>query len=1054
MRKLVITLFCITLLIPSRGNTLGLGEIELHSALNEELKAEIALTSIGQESVDTIIVQLASREAFARAGIERLFILNDLSFKVLLRNGQPYIEVTSKKAIREPFLSFLLDIDWPRGHLLREFTMLLDPPVFTQTSADGSGKTVVAPQSNVNVNGDTSRPAYNDAGVTNSQAMAPAAMSDRAMPQVQQQQAPQTQQSVQAYTQNTRSAGYAYQMPADAYRVQKNDTAWKIAEQMRANSSISVEQMMMALLRRNPEAFINDNINGVKRGYILRMPNEQEVRSLDQQTAVTQVREQYALWREYHQAMVAKRSGNKISREAGATDTAQADTKQGRLTISSAAEGAGSTGATSGSQSPESQIKQLRQELAATSEELESGKLENTELKERVKSLQARMKKMERLLNLKDGDLAQLQSDIEPVAEPETAAPEAAATAEIMPATTDMAETAPVEEAAPADAMQNETSMPADTTAPMDGMAESKPADEVLFADETAEPVAEQAAPVITPQEPMAPIVVGKTNNKDFIEELLNDPNSLLLVAGGPAGLVLLIALWIVMRRRKAKKAEVAAVASLPETGDFNFDEVADLVSNEQDYSEESEEDLENQLDSYAEEAAKTSDDETVISLDDDQVEEETPKDDVLAEADVYLAYGIYQQAEELLRTAVDNNPDRNDYKIKLLETYFASKDKSNFVSVAEDLHTQINTESPDWQRVVAMGRELDSGNDLFRDSGEVSNFDMDDLLPKRPETDFDLGDDNADFDLGEAIDEDEEFDLGLDDDSLDDDQIAATVALSPEEASAFAVGGSAQEDSDNFALNDDGMDELDQELAELDDFDAGEMEFGLDEMEMPAQEEAVEEDLDEGFSLDFEVSDLGLDEADAEISFEETEAVASALEPEVEEMNLDMAAGLDDDLSADLEDDFSAGLDEVAAVEDDSSLDMDLGGIDLSDAATDMEDVSLDMDDASDSLSLDMEAGEIDFSSMEDDSDLGMAINLADDDDTTVVTSMQDDEDDIDIMSLPDDLDEINTKLDLARAYIDMGDNDGASSILREVIEEAGSEQKQVAEEMLKNIA
>ena len=149
MRKLVITLFCIALLIPSRGNTLGLGEIELHSALNQELNAEIALLSVGKESAETIIVKLASREDFTRAGLDRPFILNDLKFVVKVKNGQPYISVTSKKTIREPFLSFLLDIDWPRGRILREFTMLLDPPVFMQATPEGvPSKVVVSPQAN------------------------------------------------------------------------------------------------------------------------------------------------------------------------------------------------------------------------------------------------------------------------------------------------------------------------------------------------------------------------------------------------------------------------------------------------------------------------------------------------------------------------------------------------------------------------------------------------------------------------------------------------------------------------------------------------------------------------------------------------------------------------------------------------------------------------------------------------------------------------------------------------------------------------------------------
>ena len=1054
MRKLVITLFCITLLIPSRGNTLGLGEIELQSSLNEELKAEIALTSVGQESAETIIVKLASRKEFTRAGLDRPFILNDLKFAVKLRNGQPYIEVTSKKAIREPFLSFLIDIDWPRGHILREFTMLLDPPVFMQATPEGTPtKAVVAPQTTAPVDSTPvlDQPGYSVADTRNNQALAPSAPVANVQQPYQAPVAPtQTQQQTRRFAQ-------AYQMPADAYRVQKGDTAWKIAERLRAGD-VSVEQMMMALLRRNPEAFIKDNINGVKRGYILRMPSQQEVQSLSNQTALLQVKEQYALWREYRQALVAKRTGNKIDRDRTDDTSAEQQTdSQGRLTIASAAEKEGSMGTTSGAQNPEAELKQLRQDLAATTEELESGKLENAELKERISSLQTRMKKMERLLNLKDGDLAKLQSDIEPTAPvaEDSATPMAEMqeqpAAEMVPAEADMT----ADETAPGMTDQTTPDLAAETPADLDAISSTQPADDAVFKDEMT---ADQMAPLEPmPQTPAVippaqPVDLGKTDSKDMLEEFLTDPKSLPILAGS-AILVLVLVLMIVMRRKKAKAAATAAapVAELPETGDFNFDEMADIAEEDDGgFNDAEEQDLSDKLDAFAEEAeAEAADtmsgDEDVISLDEDQpAEEETPKDDVLAEADVYLAYGIYQQAEELLKSAVAENPGRNDYKGKLLETYFASKDKAGFNNLAENLKAAIDNESPEWQRVVAMGRELDSGNALYSGS-DVPDFDVDNLLPQKPDTDFDLGDAAADFDLGESIDGEEEFDLGLDDESLDD-EIPATVALSPEEAENFDLGDSALDEADNFALNDDGMDELDQELANAGIDENENLDFGLDEVAAGTASEEAEEEIDDNFSLDFEMADLGLDEADAEVSVEETEAIATSMEPEIEEGSLDLA---DSELDMDLGEDLTAESNDIDLNDaDEVSLDMaddvslDMGDIDLGDIDLSAEDSS---DESPADVELDM--GDLDVGDLDADIDLA-------DDDATVVRSMAEDDEPIDISSLPEDLDEVNTKLDLARAYIDMGDNDGASDILREVIEEAGDAQKAEAEELLKNIA
>lgn len=1059
MRKLVITLFCIALLIPSRGNTLGLGEIELHSSLNQELNAEIELKSVGKESAETIIVKLASKADFTRAGLDRPFILNDLKFVVKVRNGQPYISVTSKKTIREPFLSFLLDIDWPRGRILREFTMLLDPPVFMQASPEGvPSKVVVTPQAAAQPN-DTNqqydRPAYDGSSQTNSQASVSSApvANNQTQPQAQSQQA-FTQPEQQA---TTRSVA-RYQAATNGYRVQKNDTAWKIAERLRTDPSISVEQMMMALLRRNPEAFIQDNINGVKRGYILRMPEQQEIDSLGQQAALVQVREQYALWREYRQGLTAKRNANKIARDGASSDPKPDSAVKGHLTITSAAEGEASEGATSGRQNPDAELKQLRQDLSATSEELESGKLENQDLKERIQSLQTRMKKMERLLNLKDGDLANLQSDIAPESvEPVVDTMAKEEVAEVTPAIVDMKpeDTMAADEAT--DSMSATDMVPEMAAEPMatmdeamDAISSTQPEEDAVFKDEMSTTMAPVDAPV-TPAPvipPTQPVEIGEADAIAFIEDLLKDPDNLPYIAGIPAVIVILV-LLLVIRRKKAKQSAAAAVTELPETGDFNFDGIDLSDDSDSGFNAEDEEDLGAQLEAFEEEA-EANDVEDVISLDDAQPsEDEIPKDDILAEADVYLAYGIHQQAEELLKTAITTNPERDDYKVKLLETYFAAKDKDNFVSRAEEIQPALNPESEEWLRIVAMGREIDATNEMFRHAGELKGFDVDDLVPEKPETDFDLGDAAADFDLGESIIEDDGFAHGLDDESLDDNSTELDLG-------SLDAGG-----TDSFALNDDGMDELDQELAAAG-FDEPESEIELGGSDAPLQED-VTDDLEDGFSLDFEMSDLGLDETAAEISLEETEVVATAMEPEVEDMSFDLSADADVDLEVPTEESLDAGLEmdlgdlpaelEPEVIEpstespDDISLDMgdiDLGDIDL--AADETDDISLDMGE----IDLPMDEGSSEDISL----DLGGMEIVADDDATVIRTTPEEEDEAIDISTLPDDLDEVNTKLDLAKAYIDMGDSDGAASILREVIEEGAGAQKQTAEELLKNIA
>ncbi|MBT8133423.1 MAG: hypothetical protein KJO03_02875, partial [Gammaproteobacteria bacterium] len=130
MRKLIFAAVFGALLIPDYGFTLGMGEIEVNSALNQQLDARIELLSAVPEDAESLIVKLASRDEFKRAGLDRPYILSNLRFKPYAEDGQVYIKVTTPKPVREPFLNFLIEVDWPQGHLLREYTVLLDPPVF------------------------------------------------------------------------------------------------------------------------------------------------------------------------------------------------------------------------------------------------------------------------------------------------------------------------------------------------------------------------------------------------------------------------------------------------------------------------------------------------------------------------------------------------------------------------------------------------------------------------------------------------------------------------------------------------------------------------------------------------------------------------------------------------------------------------------------------------------------------------------------------------------------------------------------------------------------
>jgi pilus assembly protein FimV len=990
VRKLTLSLAILAAMMPGQGYPLGLGEIELNSALNQELDAEIKVLSAQPEDAEQLIIKLASREAFARAGIDRPFLLQQLKFKTVVKDGEPHILIRTKKPIREPFLSFLVEIDWPQGHLLREYTLLLDPPVYTggkaagTPAAGGEERPFIDPADQTktqSVNSDLAdegRPvesSYDTASATHSSGVVATEEADGSV----------------SYT----AAAPQFKEVSGEYRVQANDTLWSLSNQMRPDSSVSVEQMMLALVRHNPEAFIQQNINGVKRGYILRMPDRAAITSVDRQEALAQVREQSALWRQYREAQsgVVPASSLESELDAPSGDTAADAAVDGQLSIVSASETDGSDTATAGQDPNADTVKQLRNQLALARESLESERLEKDDLRTRLSELETRV---QNVLQMDESELAKLQDDLKGVQQDAEPAP-----VEEEPVEEVVTEETPVEEVlvddAPAEEVVAETVEDA-TTEDEEAVTEDgaeKPAEDALFVDETTQtedqPVTEEVISAPMVDEAGVPAFVQPEKPKSFTEKLLDDPSMLAAIGGGLLGVFALIG--ILLRRRRVNKSDDEWIAGDDDLG--GLDEIADSVdetvktdavdmeaTGEMDLGATSEMTGANDAvpdfdDTHIEAPADDDLEQTVISLDDEPVAEaEEERDDVLAEADVYLAYGIYQQAEELLNSAINQNPERDDYRMKLLETHFAGKNGDAFAVLAAETHQRKGSDKSYWDRVVAMGRDLCPGNDLFIGGGSIPE--LDDLIPEKPQTtdlELDAGDGDAtpDFDLGLDVDEPDsdatqildapaDLDLGLPEEDVAEsgsvsDEVGDLVDDSELEFDLGDFGEELEEASDSIAEAPAEEISLDEEL--------GDLELGMDDLEVGLDESADDDaslDIDEDFSLDFEASDLGFDE--------ETE------ESSTEEISMDLDEDLD--LSEDL------GMD-----------------LDTSDAEADV--------------------------------------------------SLGDDGDDFDISALSEDVDEVSTKLDLAKAYIDMGDSEGARSILEEVKEEGNDEQQQQADDLLK---
>ncbi len=271
LRKLAWALAMLGLSVSTGVRALGLGDITLHSALNQPLDADIDLLSVRPGEADGMLVGLASRELFERMGLERPFVLSQLKFKVITgTDGKPHIHVSSAQAVREPFLDFLLDVSWTNGKLQREYTVLLDPPALM--------------------------PARAPVRQTPAVSQGPAAMP----------------QPIPAPV--VREPASVYAAPGGTYGpVQRAETLWQIANRVRSDQGISVEQMMQGLLRANPEAFIDANINNLKAGQVLRIPGTDEL--VSQSEAVRLTREQNMAWRQ------ARQKSTRVA-ESGAPATA------------------------------------------------------------------------------------------------------------------------------------------------------------------------------------------------------------------------------------------------------------------------------------------------------------------------------------------------------------------------------------------------------------------------------------------------------------------------------------------------------------------------------------------------------------------------------------------------------------------------------------------------------------------------------------------------------------------------------------------------------------
>ncbi|MCW8889735.1 MAG: LysM peptidoglycan-binding domain-containing protein, partial [Sedimenticola sp.] len=971
VRKLSLAMALVLGVSPLTSYAVGLGDIQLKSALNQYLDAEIKLLSVDRDEISDIKVTLATPEAFRRSGIDRPFILSKLRFQAdETADGKTIIRVSSRDPIREPFLNFLIEVNWPKGKILREYTVLLDPPV---TLDRRPAPVQAAPMQQSRKPTQTAR----------RPAAAPAARSAVSPSDV-------------AW------AGGAG--PSEYGPTQKNDTLWGIAKQVRTEGA-SMQQMMIALQRANPQAFINQNINNLKVGQVLRIPKADEVMDLNRREAARAYSDQLQEWQadsKPTESVVEERPDSE-SIAAGEPEEPTVE-PQAELKIASARpSGEGEAGPSEGADAG-AVLEQLKQELIVSEESKEAALQEVETVRSRVDDLESQLEDLQRLLSLKSEQLAKLQSGmgdataeaVTPEAMAETAT-ELSADSPVMAETDEAAEPdAPVMAESgdsESDSMIKDLSLESSAEEPTQAEAESpvmaeeatpttEEAAEEAPADEPA-PVVAEAAP-----EPLAPAVSPEPAEEDNLLDMIAGDTTLLGVAVA-GGVVILALLWVAISRRRSNSADFQESILISTVDENDSEQVMDEIPQEP-------------VSHPTEETSFLSD---FSPSDIDALQDETGEVDPLAEADVYIAYGRYQQAEELIRQAIDKFPERPELKHKLFEILYATKDKEGFVALAESSSAEglDKKDESAWGKVITMGAQLAASHALFAGASDGSaEMDDDELASLEDE----LGLDNE---------------LGLDEvsttvDLIDPDkteELESIGSLDLDETSEFTELG----DLDELSLDAD----LDSGLDEL----TGDLDMGLD---LPSDEAEEVLSLEESDSLSVDAdTDLSLVSPDSERVDEETSEFDMTLS------HLDTDGLLEEEESS-----FSIEDPLETAELDDLRLDADSEAEQLGDAVIDFSDTApMEGTDSQtyDSLELDQE----------EDAPLELADSFSLDD------LDEDDGTDIKLGEPEDDLiDENNTKLDLARAYVDMEDADGARSILEEVLSEGNEGQKKEAQSLL----
>ncbi|MCP5141298.1 MAG: hypothetical protein H6980_02955 [Gammaproteobacteria bacterium] len=935
-------------LLAQAAVALGLGDVHQKSALNQPLDASIEIIATTPAELEGLTVALADAAAFERAGIQRAGYLDRLRFDVdKAASGGPAIRITTKDAFREPFVHFLVEVNSSQGRVRREYTLLLDPP----GSLPKVAAAPVAPK--------LPPPDAPPSRVQQTPPSAPPRAVADGRPQMPLRVASPTPQRASAPV-----APAAAAVGSDTYGpIAKQETLWSIASKLGNKVGASPQQMMLALLRTNPDAFPDGNINSMKTGAVLRVPSVAEATRLSRDEAIRGVKDQNTEWQRIaggatrpsaatpatpRAQPIAKPSPQPAS-PGGAAGGVAVSEDVGRLKI------IGGDAVTDTEVVEE--LERLVKEVTLANETAESRRLENEELRDRVGRLEQGVDKMQRLIELKDDEIASLQDKVRA----------AAGRAE-----------APDE---PVDEARQPTEPPAPTSVEAAPAEAAKPAVEPVSGDQ---PVEQAVAPKTdaTPK-PKPKIRVKQEPEPSFLDQLLDDP--LVLIGGAVAAALALVGL--LLRRRRAAKDK-----------DDGFDARADRKGEPAD-SDAGKPKRKFQLPKFDLKAllarfGKKKGDAAALAAVAGGAAAVAAVAARGGERDLgekHFAEGRFSEAAVQFARAADAEPGDFELRSRMLEAYAKAGDAIAFEREAEALYAdREGREDALWQRVVGMGRQLLPAHPLFIADEQTGRDAVDQPVAQPAGGNQDI----AEFD-----------DLDLDDVDI---------------ATDFAGGESHVDLSGELDLSGEEFD-----LGSIAGINATAVDMDpLAELDLPDIKAPASKDMDELFF---------------------TPASGAASQPDAD---ADADAGLDFELDIGIPDAGRPARQPTGP--DDGDMVFDLSGFELGDA--DDAEIDLGEFDVPDNGAAELDVG---FDQLGEEIDLltdGAEPSSA----TPTLAGGIDDFDEIDMdaglheMSAGGDSEEVDTKLDLARAYVDMGDPDGARVMLEEVLSEGSDAQRRQAQALI----